>query len=208
MNTGTALAAFVLAAGLLTLTPGLDTVLVIRSRLAGGATAGLAAAVGVALGCLVWGGAAAVGLGAVLEAAPRAFVLLRWCGAFYLLGCGVLMLLRPRTSLVLNGATKASAGRDSAVLRGLLTNLLNPKVGLFYLSFLPQFVPAGVHAGWFMALLTAIHAGMGLAWLSALVAGMGVLRRFVLRDSVLPWLDRAAGCVFVGFGLKLAFDRG
>lgn len=208
MNTGTALAAFVVTAGLLTVTPGLDTVLVVRSRLTGGVTAGLAAAAGVALGCLVWGGAVAVGLGAVLEAAPRAFMLLRWCGAFYLLGCGALMLLRPRTALVLDGAATASVDRDSALLRGLLTNLLNPKVGLFYLSFLPQFVPVGVHAGWFMALLTAIHAGMGLVWLSALVAGMGLLGRFVLRDGVLPWLDRVTGCVFVGFGLKLAFDRG
>lgn len=208
MTIATAVVLFVMAAGVLTVTPGLDTVLVVRSRLSAGRPEAFAAAAGVALGCLIWGVAVAVGLGAVLEAAPRLYAALRWCGAIYLLVSGAMLLVRPRSALRIGvSGDQRRGGVPSYLARGLLTNLLNPKVGLFYLSFLPQFVPSGVQAGPFMILLTLVHAAIGLAWLSLLVASMGLVERFVLRPGVLPWLDRITGGIFIGFGLKLALDR-
>lgn len=208
MTIAKSLVLFAMAAGVLTVTPGLDTVLVVRSRLSAGRPEAFAAAAGVALGCLIWGIAVAVGLGAVLAAAPRLYSALRWCGAIYLVLTGAMLLVRPRKALPIDPWGGGRRGRvPSYLARGLLTNLLNPKVGLFYLSFLPQFVPSGVQAGPFMVLLTVVHAAIGLAWLSLLVASMGLVERFVLRPGVLPWLDRITGGIFIGFGLKLALDR-
>lgn len=208
MTVTTALVLFAMAAAVLAMTPGLDTVLVVRSRLSAGRREAFAAAAGVAIGCLVWGIAVAVGLGAVLVAAPRLYAALEWCGALYLLVCGAMLLARPRSAFQIAHTGDQRQGRISSFLaRGLLTNLLNPKVGLFYLSFLPQFVPSGVPAASFMIVLAVMHAAIGLGWLCLLVLGMGVVERFVLRPSVLPWLDRITGGLFIGFGLKLALDR-
>ena len=203
-----ALLAFSAAAALLTITPGLDTMLVVRTRLSLGRHAALQAAGGVAAGCLAWGVAVALGLGAVLKAAPIAYEALRWCGAVYLLLAGLRLLARPRTRLDLPAHRREALGKaNSAFLTGLFTNLLNPKVGLFYLSFLPQFVPAGVSATPFMLGLTALHVVMGLVWLATLSASLGVVQSFVVKPAALRWLDRATGGVFILFGLKLALDR-
>lgn len=207
MTIGSALLTFCAAAGLLTITPGLDTVLVLRSRLSGGTAAGLAAAVGVGLGCLVWGSLVAVGLGAVLAAMPRAYAALRWCGAAYLFVCGVQLVFKPRKTFDVGVSGPRRTGPAQDLVRGLLTNVLNPKVGLFYLSFLPQFIPDGYAPGPFMLTLTALHIAMGLVWFTVLCLGVGVVRRVVQRPSVLPWLDRLTGGVFVAFGLRLALDR-
>ena len=202
-----ALAAFILAAGLLTLTPGLDTVLVLRTWLTDGRGAAWRAALGVQMGCLAWGGAVAVGLATVLRTAPVAYDVLRWFGAAYLLWSGLLMLVRPRERLEV-AATAAPVSGSSAFRRGFLTNLLNPKVGLFYLSFLPQFVPPGLPAAPFMILLTMIHIVLALAWFALLLGGAAALRHVVTqRAGVVRWLDRLTGIVFVGFGLRLALER-
>ncbi|MCW6510184.1 LysE family translocator [Lichenifustis flavocetrariae] len=201
-----ALVAFILAAGLLTVTPGLDTVLVLRMWLTDGRRAAWRAAFGIQMGCLAWGSAVAVGLAAVLETAPVAYEVLRWFGAAYLLWCGLLMLARPRERLDA-AAMAAPAAGASAFRRGFLTNLLNPKVGLFYLSFLPQFVPPGLPAAPFMILLTTIHIALALAWFALLLGGAAALRQVVTqRAGVVRWLDRLTGIVFVGFGLRLAFE--
>ena len=196
--------AFTAAAALLTVTPGLDTALVLRTWLASGRAAAIRAVLGVQAGCFAWGCAVAVGLGALLVAAPLAYDVLRWGGALYLLWCGLRMLLRPRDAMALS-----SAGVEGhAFRRGLLTNLLNPKVGLFYLSFLPGFVPANWAAAPTMVGLTAIHVGLALAWFTLLLGAGGALRAAITtRGSLVRMLDRITGLVFVGFGLKLALDR-
>lgn len=196
--------AFTVAAALLTVTPGLDTALILRTWLTGGRSAAVRAVLGVQAGCFAWGCAVAVGLGAVLAAAPVAYDGLRWGGALYLLWCGVRMLARPRDALA-----ASTAGADGHPFRrGLFTNLLNPKVGLFYLSFLPGFVPAGWPAAPTMVGLTAIHVGLALVWFTLLLGAGGALRAAITtRGSVVRVLDRLTGLVFVGFGLKLALDR-
>ncbi len=201
-----ALLAFGFAAGVLTVTPGLDTALVLRTAAADGRRAAGFAAVGVALGLLGWGAVVAVGLGALLLASTLAFTALKIVGAAYLLVLGVQMLLFPRKNLNL-GSNPASVATAAAMLRrGLLTNLLNPKVGIFYLSFLPQFVPDGVAAAPFLLLLASLHALMAIGWLSVLAAGVHSARALIDRPRVIGTLDRVAGGVFIAFGLRLAMS--
>jgi threonine/homoserine/homoserine lactone efflux protein len=202
-----ALVAFTLAAGLLTLTPGLDTALVLRTAAVEGPRRAALAGVGIVLGCLAWGAAAAVGLGALLAASTLAFTVLKWTGAAYLVWMGIGLTLKPRDRFDLD-APAAAATSDLAWMRkGLLTNLLNPKVGVFYVSFLPQFLPAGAAPGAFMFGLAAIHAGLGVAWFAALIAATQPLARVLKRAAVVRWLDRLTGGVFLAFGVRLALER-
>jgi threonine/homoserine/homoserine lactone efflux protein len=205
MTLETALIAFIAAAALLTITPGLDTAIVLRTAAAEGPGRATRAALGVLSGCLVWGAAVALGLGVLLAASSLAYTVLKWAGAAYLAWLGIRMLLKPRSKFELAAPT---AGRkENWWLRGFLTNLLNPKVGVFYVSFLPQFVPAHVAAGPFIFLLAVIHGVLGAIWFAALIAATAPLKRWLQRAAVVRWLDRVTGVVFVGFGLRLALDR-
>ena len=202
---GQSLIAFTLAAALLTVTPGLDTALVLRTAAAEGARRALAAAMGICLGCLAWGGLVAVGLGILLEASELAYTALKWIGAAYLLYLGVRLILVARDGA---GAPDGPpAPRASWFRRGLLTNLLNPKVGAFYVSFLPQFVPAGANVPATTLLLAAIHAGLGLLWFLLLIGATRPLARLLRRPGLVRALDRLTGGVLIFFGLKLAFSR-
>jgi threonine/homoserine/homoserine lactone efflux protein len=198
------LLAFVAAASLVTITPGLDTALVLRAAAADGRRAGAWAAVGVGAGCLTWGAAVALGLTALLAASTAAYVALRWAGAAYLLYLGVRLLLAPRSAMQIDTAPTAGA---HPFRRGLFTNLLNPKVGVFYVSFLPQFIPPGANAPAWSFLLASIHVALGLIWFALLIGAIGRARRWLARAGVVKALDRLTGCVFVGFGLNLALSR-
>lgn len=203
-----AIAGFSVAAGLLTILPGLDTALVLRTAAVEGPRRAALAGLGITLGCLVWGTAVAVGLGALLAASHLAFTILKWAGAAYLLWLGVGMLARPRQSFELGAATTGPAGGELTWMRrGLLTNLLNPKIGVFYVSFLPQFMAQGVPAGPFLVLLAAIHGLIGLAWFAMLITATRPLARALKRPAVVRWLDRVTGGVFVAFAARLAFAR-
>jgi threonine/homoserine/homoserine lactone efflux protein len=202
------LIAFLVAAGLLTLTPGLDTAMVLRSATVEGRRAAALAAVGIGLGCLVWGASVALGLGALLTASALAFTVLKWAGAAYLLYLGVRLILKPRRALVLDAGPAARNGGPLAPLRrGLLTNLLNPKVGVFYVSFLPQFTPPGVPMAPYVFMLACIHVVMGLIWSGALIAATVPIGRYMARPGVVTAMDRLTGCVFIAFGARLALSR-
>jgi threonine/homoserine/homoserine lactone efflux protein len=203
MTMAQSLIAFLAAATLVTVTPGLDTVLVLRATASEGRRAGAWAAVGVGVGCLVWGAAVALGLAAILAASAAAFAVIRWAGAAYLLWLGVKLIARPRTSL--DEAGPPVGGHPFQ--RGLVTNLLNPKVGVFYISFLPQFVPAAVNTPAWTFMLACIHVALGLGWFSILIPAISGVRRLLARRGVISALDRLTGCVFVAFGLDLALAR-
>jgi threonine/homoserine/homoserine lactone efflux protein len=196
---------FTLAAALLTVTPGLDTALVLRTAAAEGARRAFAAALGICLGCLAWGALVAVGLGVLLEASTLAYLALKWIGAAYLLYLGFRMVLVARGEAGTDEAPPPP--RSNWFLRGLLTNLLNPKVGAFYVSFLPQFVPAGADVPATTLLLAAIHAGLGLLWFLLLIGATRPLARALRDPRLVRALDRLTGGVLIFFGLKLAFDR-
>lgn len=210
MTVTQSLVAYSLAAGLLTITPGLDTALVLRTAAIDGARSAALAGLGIVTGCLVWGSAVALGLGALLAASELAFTVLKWAGALYLFWLGLQLIVRPRSRFELLDGRAAPVGRahgGSWLRRGLLTNLLNPKVGVFYVSFLPQFLPANVVAAPYILLLAALHAAMGLAWFAALILATRPIARLLRRPRTIRVLDRATGLVFVGFGVKLATSR-
>ncbi|MGH8199459.1 MAG: LysE family translocator [Steroidobacteraceae bacterium] len=207
MTIAQALVAFCIAAGLLTIAPGLDTALVLRTAAAEGPKGAALAGLGIVLGCVTWGAAVALGLGALLAASELAFSALKWAGALYLVWLGVRLILKPRSRFALEPAGGPSASGGSWLGRGYLTNLLNPKVGVFYVSFLPQFLPAHVAAGPFIFLLAVLHALMGIAWFALLILATRPIARALQRPAVLRRLDRLTGLVFLSFGVKLALVR-
>lgn len=206
MTVEQSLTTYLVAATLLTLTPGVDTAIVLRAVTANGSKAAAGAALGVATGLLVWGALVAIGLGSLLAASAIAYTALRWIGAAYLFAMGVKLLLKPREAL------EAPQGQPSkshpSFTRGLVTNLLNPKVGVFYVTFLPQFVPSGVSVGGWTFLLAAIHALLVVLWFAVLIAASVPLGRFLRRPSVVRALDRVMGGVFIAFGARLALVKG
>jgi threonine/homoserine/homoserine lactone efflux protein len=204
MSIATALIAYIAAASLLTVAPGLDVAIVLRTAAVEGPRRAALAALGVICGCLAWGVAVALGLGILLAASHLAYLILKWAGAAYLAWLGVNLLLRPRTAFDLDAAP---GPRGDWWLRGFLTNLLNPKVGVFYVSFLPQFVPKDVEPATFILLLAVIHGLLGAIWFAGLIAATTPLRRWLEKRAVVRWLDRLTGLVFLGFGARLAFDR-
>lgn len=199
-------AAFLAAATILTLTPGVDTAMVLRAATVEGRRSAVLAAMGIGAGCLLWGAAVALGLGALLRASELAYGAVKVAGAVYLLWLGAGLLLHPRQALAEDAETGKTDRRD-AFWRGLLTNLLNPKVGVFYVTFLPQFVPQGASVALTTFLLVCVHVVLGLVWFAALIAATQPLGRFLRRPRAVRWLDRLTGAIFVGFGLRLALNR-
>ena len=198
------LATYTAAAAVLTITPGLDTALVLRTAATRSARRAGLAALGVVTGCFCWTIVVSVGLGAVLAASHAAYSIVRWVGAGYLVWLGYKMLRHPRRTFVVE--TAGMKGDRTAFGMGLLTNLLNPKVGIFYVSFLPQFVPHGVAVAPFILLLGAIHALLGLLWFACLIAATRPISQFLHRPAVLEGCDRLTGGLFVLFGLGLALE--
>ncbi|HEV3099928.1 MAG TPA: LysE family translocator [Candidatus Udaeobacter sp.] len=213
MNIEQALLSFTLAAGLLTITPGLDTALVLRTAAVEGKKQALLAGVGICSGCLLWGAAASFGLSALLAVSGFAYNVLRIVGAIYLGYLGIKLFIRAFASTSANGAVepvwKEDERTDSSLWlkRGFLTNLLNPKVGMFYLSFLPQFIPAGVQVWSFSVLLASIHATEGILWFLLLANATESLSSWLRQRRVVVALDSAMGAILIAFGLKLALDK-
>ena len=199
------LIAFSLAATLLTLTPGLDTALVLRTATVEGRAQAMRAALGINAGCLLWGAAVAFGLGALLAVSEMAYSLLKYCGAAYLLYLGLGMLVRPRRSLADDNAQTDS--RSNWFVKGLLGNVLNPKVGIFYVSFLPQFIPQDEPLVAWTFGLVGIHVLLGLIWSAVLIGMTETFATALRRDSVISWMDRTTGAIFMAFAAKLALSR-
>ncbi|MEG5262833.1 LysE family translocator [Pseudomonas sp. JDS28PS106] len=199
------LIAYTFAATLLTLTPGLDTALVLRTATVEGRQQALRAAMGINAGCLIWGAAVAFGLGALIAVSELAFSVLKYCGAAYLCWLGANMLLRPRTSL---GAAQAEGKPDSNwFVKGMTGNILNPKIGIFYVSFLPQFIPQGEPLVAWTFSLVAIHVLIGMLWSITLITATRPLAGVLRREKVITWMDRTTGMIFVLFAARLARSK-
>ena len=191
--------AFAGVAALLTLTPGPDSLLVLRTALAHGRRPALVAGLGVCTACLWWGCAAAFGLTALLAGSRDLYTAVRWAGAAYLVYLGVRMLADSRHSPEEVAAPEARGW----FLRGMLTNALNPKIGVFYLSLLPQFIPAhGSVLGYSLG-LTSIHAVEGLVWFTVIIVLADRLGNLLRVPAVRRRLDRVAGLAFLGFAARL-----
>jgi threonine/homoserine/homoserine lactone efflux protein len=201
-----ALIAFTAAAAVFTVTPGLDTAMVLRTAAVEGPKRAALAGLGIILGCLAWGGAVALGLGALLTASEIAFGVLKWAGAAYLVWLGLNLVLKPRARLEIAAGEPAPGGDFAWMRRGLATNLLNPKVGVFYVSFLPQFLPQGAPAAPFIFLLAAIHGLLTVGWFAGLIGATRPIAGALQKAAVVRWLDRLTGGVFLAFGLRLALE--
>jgi threonine/homoserine/homoserine lactone efflux protein len=198
-------ALFVTTGIVLNLTPGPDTLYILGRSIAHGRPAGVASALGISAGSLVHTGAAALGLSAVLATSAWAFAFVKLAGAAYLIFLGVRALLEKQPELSLPAHFKRR-GAVAAFRQGILTNILNPKVALFFLAFLPQFIDANAPsktAAFVLLGLTFVTTGtiwcLILAWFSSAFSAR-------LRESptVTAWLNRAVGSLFVFLGLRLA----
>ena len=201
---------FVLSGWLLNLTPGPDVLYIVSSALRSGVRAGIVAALGITAGCFVHIVAAGLGVSALMATSAMAFSVLKWVGAAYLLYVGVRLLLSKAQDAIKIGAVSADSvtagGLKSLFFRGFWTNALNPKVALFFLAFVPQFIaPGTAHPGWVFAVLGLLFTFNGLlvclGW--ALVAAWAARRAGALRRGM-RWLDGVAGSLFIAFGVKLA----
>jgi threonine/homoserine/homoserine lactone efflux protein len=206
MNILFPLLGFTAAATMLTLTPGVDTAMVLRSAATGGPKRGAAAAAGICLGLLMWGLGAASGLSLLLTASHTAFLLLKFCGAVYLLWLGANMW-RHKPAATADAPVQENSGTLAAFRRGFTSNMLNPKVGVFYISFLPQFIPAHVFVPAYAMLLTFINLGIEILWFAALIALTVPLARILARPAVRRALDRITGTTLIGFGLRLGLTH-
>ena len=201
-------AAFLGVAVVLIVTPGPDTALTIRNALRGGRRGALLTALGVSSGQAIWTLAASAGLAAVIAASEPAFVAVRLAGAAYLVFLGaqsLLAALRGRLRQTLHGGP--AGGARTAYRQGVLSNLGNPKMAVFFTSLLPQFVP-GSHASFAgLLLLGGIFAAMTLAWLAAYGAAAARAGDLLRRPRMRRTLDAVTGATLVAFGLRLASER-
>jgi threonine/homoserine/homoserine lactone efflux protein len=214
MTISESLIAFTAAAAVLTATPGLDTALVLRTAAVEGARKGMLAAFGICLGTLIWGVTASAGLGVLFAASTLAYNIVRVAGAIYLTYLGVRLIWSTfhksaEAKAVENAPSSASARTTDLgwFYRGLFTNLLNPKVGVFYVTFLPQFIPAGVNVFAFSTLLASIHVVQGILWFLMITQATERFAKVIRRPAFSRSLDRVLGAVFLGFALKLATER-
>jgi threonine/homoserine/homoserine lactone efflux protein len=203
---------FIAAGWLLNLTPGPDVLYIVSSALKSGVRAGMVAALGIVSGCFVHVFAAALGVGALLATSATAFTVLKWAGAAYLMWMGVKLLLAKGggSPIVPAGVSAEVAAVDlwRVYRQGFLTNVLNPKVALFFLAFVPQFIAPGTEdkVTVFLLLgllfnLNSLPINFGYAWLAGWAS-----RRVGAVQRAMHWMDRAAGVMFIGFGLRLAMS--
>ena len=203
---------FVPAAALLVVAPGPDSLLVLRNSARGGRRAGLATAAGTVTGLLVWAAAAALGLAALVRASEVGYLVVRGVGAAYLVFLGSQLIWRstrnPGSGDQLTPLPPVThRSRLAEYLTGAGTNLLNPKVGIFFISFLPAFIPRGAPVGPTALILGAIFLAEGIAWLGAVVLVGDRLSALVSRSSVRRRMERLTGLVMIGFGVRLALER-
>ncbi|MFF2517960.1 LysE family translocator [Streptomyces sp. NPDC058086] len=214
-----ALWTFSLMVGLLTLTPGLDTALVLRTAGLGHRRRAWGVVLGIQSGTLVWGMLTSLGVTALLTASHLAYETLRWAGAAYLVWMGGRLLWtswrcsveeRPKTDGT-EAEVRSGTRADDTVLggwrQGITTNLLNPKMGAFYVAVLPQFVPAGASHLAAGVLLTGVHILLAVIWACVLIAFAHVLRDRLQRPSARRLLDRVTGTAVAVFGLRLALGE-
>jgi threonine/homoserine/homoserine lactone efflux protein len=201
-------ALFVLTGVLLNLAPGQDTFYILGSSIAQGRRIGIASALGISAGCVVHTLAAAAGLSAILATSAAAFTVVKLAGAVYLVYLGIRYLTAPAQHLS-SAEPTAARGAGKAFRQGIVTNVLNPKVALFFLAFLPQFIDPDSHSkiAAFLALgLTFVATGT--AWCLVLaVAAASVRRFFVARPRVYTRLSQAVGTLFVLLGVRLALSE-
>ena len=198
--------AFIGIAALLTILPGADMALVAKVTLLDGKRAAFFTSLGICAGLPVHAAASALGLSLIIATSAEAFTAVKFAGAAYLAYLGIRTIrdsLRPTADPNVAAARARSTG--AAFAQGWLSNVLNPKVALFYLTFLPQFISPGDNVLAKSLLLAGIHAVLGLVWLP--LYAFAIDRLGAMVRGARRWLERLSGAALIGLGLRLAFER-
>ena len=205
-------AAFLGISALVIMSPGQDTALTIRNTLVGGRVGGIATAAGVSTGQLTWTIATSAGLAALLMASEPVFSVLRWAGAAYLVylglhALGAALFGPPRSGQTVPSPTRRGGSGWGPYRQGVLSNLGNPKMVVFFSSLLPQFVSHGQATFASLLLLGVIFCSMTFGWLSFYAVVVARVGDFLRRDRMRRALEATTGLVLIGFGLRLATER-
>ncbi|MET9690051.1 LysE family translocator [Streptomyces sp. NPDC006514] len=204
---------------LLTLVPGPDMAIVTKRAVTRGRGDGLRTVAGIAVGLLIWGALTVAGLAALLAASAEVYLVVKLAGAAYLCWLGARALLRPGAEPVERGEPgergerrerreraqgRSGSGGGGAWRTGLVSNVLNPKIAVFYTGLLPALAPPGLRPALGMALLVLLHVLLTVAWLGTYVYVLSRAGRFFARPRVRRALDRTTGVVLIGFGVRVA----
>lgn len=198
------LAAAVLALALLTVLPGPDVAVVTRLALSSGRAEAFRGSLGIVSGLLVWGLLTVAGLAALLAASATAYTVVKVVGAAYLIFLGVQAIWQSRTVRSANTAATLTIGAAKGFRVGLVSNLLNPKIAVFYTGLLPNLVPPGAPTGVTLVGLVLVHCLLSLAWLTLYAAFLLRASGFLQRPSIRQALERVTGVVLIGFGVRVA----
>ncbi|RUL47443.1 LysE family translocator [Lysinibacillus antri] len=196
---------FILMTLFVVMSPGVDTALITKRTLANGKKDGLWMALGIATGSLGHTVAATLGLSALILQSAIAFGILKWIGAIYLIYLGVQSFLVRKEKEVISEEKGVKQG--SAFKEGLLSNLLNPKVAIFFITFLPQFVTVKEYAMMQLFLMGSCYAILSILWFVCYVFCLYTIREWLLSPTVQNYMEKLTGIVLIGFGIKLLFTQ-
>ena len=200
--------AFIPVAAILTITPGSDTMLVVNNTLTRSTADGLCTVAGINAGLLIHALASALGLSMILMNSATAFEMVKMAGALYIIYLGIQSLRSSRKQEEAEfSAERCSKGISASIREGFLTNVLNPKVAVFYLALLPQFISPGESILRQSLLLMAIHFSMGIIWFSFVTLALGRIRHLLSGGKFKKRLEALSGVVFIGLGLKMALSK-
>ncbi|RVU86043.1 LysE family translocator [Leucothrix sargassi] len=202
--------AFLIAITLLTIVPGIDTVLVVRNTSRSGGKDGVVTSVGICLGLFVHATFSAVGISAILLQSAELFQLMKWVGAAYLIWLGVNGIraaLKGNAGVSINDATSRGFNAKRSLKEGFLSNVLNPKTAVFYLAFLPQFIDPE-HSPFLQSMLmAAIHFVIAMIWQCGIAGMVSSAKRLFANSAAMNWMEGVTGAVLVFLGLKLILDK-
>ncbi|WP_067520808.1 LysE family translocator [Endozoicomonas ascidiicola] len=203
--------AFIIAITILTLTPGLDTALVLRNTTRGGFSDGITTSLGICLGLFVHATFSAIGISALLAQSAELFNMVKLAGAVYLiwLGVGSLRNLRKSPLALTGGNVKPANSRNfwRSSREGFLSNVLNPKTAVFYLAFLPQFINPEGSAFVQSIVMAGIHFIIAMAWQCGLAGALSSSKKLLNNPSFNKWMEAVTGVVLIGLGIKLIMEE-
>lgn len=197
---------FIIMTLFVVMSPGIDTALITKRTIADGRIAGFQMAFGITVGSLVHTVAATLGLSALLLQSALAFTILKLIGAIYLIYLGIKAFLQKK-DLLQNKDQLNEVKHKSAFQEGLLSNILNPKVIIFFLTFLPQFVTNSNNVMGQFILMGCTYALLSIIWFVMYVICLYYIREWLLSSKIQNWMEKATGLVLVGFGIKLLFTK-
>jgi threonine/homoserine/homoserine lactone efflux protein len=202
--------AFLVAIALLTITPGIDTVLVIKNTSRSGGKDGVVTSLGICLGLFVHGTFSAVGISAILLQSAELFLAIKWVGAAYLIWLGiggVKAAIKGHAGIAIDNTMVRSLSVRRSLKEGFLSNVLNPKTAVFYLAFLPQFIDP--HYSPFLQAMTmaSIHFVIAMIWQSGLAGAVNSAKHFFANPLALRWMEGITGSVLIFLGSKLILDE-